>query len=248
MPKYSKYSSFKKQQILTENFRRFLDEDSGEEEGRHYKDDEEEDEKHLRDLEKDVRFDKDRVHEGEGLSDLASAAADAAAPGPLPQDAKRDDDDENLDEQFTVTGLYRTSKAEMEDMLRDMYNELHDQGGGTPSDIDNAVDAMERNVDNMKYSSAKHSGAQAAKYNSSQQYMTGREAYRAMMWDFGYMLLSGGNDDVEGAIKRIMSDAVNGKYSLRNYRENKNRKRKGKKTSLLEIKRRRSRARRKQNK
>ena len=36
----------------------FIEEDSGEEETRHYQDNEEEDEKHLRNLEKDIDFDK----------------------------------------------------------------------------------------------------------------------------------------------------------------------------------------------
>ena len=35
-----------------------LEEDSGEEEGRHYKDDQEADEKHLKALEKDIDYDK----------------------------------------------------------------------------------------------------------------------------------------------------------------------------------------------
>jgi len=54
-------------ETLDELINRILDEDSGEEEGRHYKDDSEEDEKHLHDLEKDMDYDKRHVRqEGEG--------------------------------------------------------------------------------------------------------------------------------------------------------------------------------------
>ena len=102
-------------------------------------------------------------------------------------------------------------------MLRDMSNELHDQG----NDVAKTVDAMERNVDRMKYSSARHSGAQAGKYNSSPQYMTTRNAYRAIMTDFGQMLLD--DLDVEEAVEKVIGDAKRGKYSMRNpgMRENK---------------------------
>ena len=39
----------------------FVEEDSGEDETRHYRDNEEEDEKHIKDLEKDIDFDKDHI-------------------------------------------------------------------------------------------------------------------------------------------------------------------------------------------
>ena len=43
-----------------------LAEDSGEEEGRHYKDDEEADRKHMAALKKDIEYDDDHIDEGEG--------------------------------------------------------------------------------------------------------------------------------------------------------------------------------------
>ena len=132
-----------------------------------------------------------------------------------------------LNEITIIRGLYRTSEPEMEDILRDMANELHDQGGNIAA----AVDAMERNVDDRKYSSARISADQARKYQGAQQYMTGREAFRKMMHDMGKLLHVDDIDDeglgsfddsqVEDAVAKIMAAAKRGHYSLRYYRENK---------------------------
>lgn len=53
-------------ETLEEILDSILDEDSGAEEGRHYKDDKEADEKHMKALKKDMKYDEDHIDEGEG--------------------------------------------------------------------------------------------------------------------------------------------------------------------------------------
>jgi hypothetical protein len=241
-----KYSSFKNQQILTENFRRFLDEDSDAEENEHDR--------------KNVRADRKDADELDDEGDKRGA------------DKMRDDADyeekhvNEVDGGITASGLYRTSKPEMEDMLMEMAYEFENQLSHVSSPkeaIAAAVDAMEKRVDDGEFSSGKWSSEQASKYHSAQQFLTGREAFRKMMSDVGEFILDISapdgerswdlpddkldSSDIADAVKQVLQGAEQGQYSMSLYRENK-KKQKGKKTSLLEIRRRRSRARRKQNK
>jgi hypothetical protein len=61
------------EETLEEMLNGILGEDSGEEEGRHYEDDEEADRKHLRALEKDIDYDDDHVDEGKDGKDWHKA-------------------------------------------------------------------------------------------------------------------------------------------------------------------------------
>ena len=62
--------------LIESELKSMLSEDSGEEEGDHYHDNEEEDEKHLRDLEKDMRYDKDHINESASRTLIKEEGAD----------------------------------------------------------------------------------------------------------------------------------------------------------------------------
>ena len=143
-----------------------------------------------------------------------------------------------VDGGYTIRGLYRTSKPEMEDMLMEMAYEFENQlsHGDSPKEaIAAAVDAMEKRVDDGEFSSRKWSSEQASKYHSAKQFVTGREAFRKMMSDLGKFILDisaeeGGLDphddkldssDIAHAVKQVMQGAEQGQYSMGLYRENK---------------------------
>ncbi len=252
----SKYSSFKKYQTLTENFRRFVNEgkdfdkvDAAEHARKHWATREEEEE------------------EEEDELDLMGMQFDASEEQMDWARNMEEGDDESLDEVTAVRGFYRTSLPEMQDMLMKMAYEFEDRlrdGTLSPQEaITAAVDAMEKRVDDGEFSSRKWSSEQVRKYYGKQQFLTGREAYRKMMSDVGNFILdssadtdgdgsgsvrAGNDSDIAHAVDRVLKGAKGGRYSVKNYHESKKRKGKGKKTSLLEIRRRLSKARRKQNK
>jgi len=62
--------------LIESELKAMLSEDSGEKEGDHYHDNEEEDEKHLRDLEKDMRYDKDHINESANRTLIKEEGAD----------------------------------------------------------------------------------------------------------------------------------------------------------------------------
>ena len=101
-----RWSSYRRQQVLMENFRKFLteeedeetlQEDSGEEEGEHYRRNKEEDEKHLKALKKDIKYDDDHI-KSEGYGKMP------------PMD--RDDKEEDLDEAHCNTPAKRDGEEE----------------------------------------------------------------------------------------------------------------------------------------
>ena len=81
-----RWSSYRRQQALMENFRKFLNEedseetlqeDSGEEEGARYRRNKEEDEKHLNALKKDIGYDNRHIKREGAMDDQTDVAAAA---------------------------------------------------------------------------------------------------------------------------------------------------------------------------
>jgi len=216
-----KYSSFKRYQTITENFRRFLSEDSGEEEGRHYEDDAEEDEKHLKNLERDVRYDKrHKTNQGRYTEneDPGGALEQYIADNPLPGIPP-----EMSMEVFVMqlqAGVY--GRVGSFEEAKDAYDHL--RRILDPNDTSHLYEGDGPGFD--KIDGAEHARKHWATKGEQEE-----------------------EEDEELDLMGMQFDASEEQMDwARNMRENKKRKRKGKKTSLLEIKRRRSRVRRKQNK
>ena len=104
-----RWSSYRRQQVLMENFRKFLteeeseetlQEDSGEEEGEHYRRNKEEDEKHLKALKTNIAYDNRHIKR-EGYGKMP------------PMD--RDDEEAELDEAHCNTKAKRDDVGEGEE-------------------------------------------------------------------------------------------------------------------------------------